>query len=143
MVTLTQKNELKENCGRATNPVIALGSQAGDHEFPWMVALVYENLRNESTEIMCGGSLISSNVVMTAAHCLHAGGDICGITASDYMLKKIKFGHAKLSSKILKQIDIDIGSIQPHPNYQPCFRGYRCKKIPFFDSTKNFIEIFL
>ena len=76
---------------------------------------------------MCGGSLISSNVVMTAAHCLNAGGDICGTTESDYMLKKIKFGHAKLSSKISKQVDIDIGSIQHHPNYQPCFRGYRCK----------------
>ena len=109
MVTVTQKDELKENCGRATNPVIAGGSQAGDHEFPWMVALVYENPNDGSTIISCGGSLISSNVVMTAAHCLNAGGD--------YKLKKIKLGAAKLSSTRSKQVDIDIGSIQPHPSY--------------------------
>ena len=99
--------KLKENCGRATYPIIAGGSQARVHEFPWMVALVYENPSNGSTIVGCGGSLISSNVVMTAAHCLDADGD--------YKLKKIKLGHAKLSRS--RQVDIDIGSIQPHPKY--------------------------
>ena len=35
-----------------------------------MAALVYENATLNYSEILCGGVLISSNVVLTAAHCI-------------------------------------------------------------------------
>ena len=47
------------------------GILASQHEFPWMAALVYENL-NGYQLIFCGGSIISPNVILTAAHCLES-----------------------------------------------------------------------
>ena len=57
------------------------------NEFPWMAALVYEESNGEQ-KIACGGSLISSNVIMTAAHCIPSTNEIL----SNYELKKIKIG---------------------------------------------------
>ena len=57
------------------------------NEFPWMAALVYEESNGEQ-KIACGGSLISSNVIMTAAHCIPSTNEIL----SNYELTKIKIG---------------------------------------------------
>ena len=40
-------------------------------------------------KILCGGSLIGCNVVMTAAHCI--------APFQEYVLKRVKLGHAKIS----------------------------------------------
>ena len=47
------------------------GILASQHEFPWMAALVYENI-NGNQLFLCGGSIISPNVILTAAHCLES-----------------------------------------------------------------------
>ena len=47
------------------------GILASQHEFPWMAALVYEN-KNGYELIFCGGSIISPNSILTAAHCLES-----------------------------------------------------------------------
>lgn len=58
------------------------GTETIPHEFPWNVVL-YRNGR-----FSCGGSLISKQHVLTAAHCaeysknemrIHMGKSICGI----------------------------------------------------------------
>jgi len=49
---------LKEQANRITN-----GSPAARGQFPWQVAIIIE------LTWFCGGSLISSQWVLTAAHC--------------------------------------------------------------------------
>ena len=48
-----------------TKDKIVGGQPAEKNEFPWQVALVYRFQQSP----FCGGSLISSNTVLTAAHC--------------------------------------------------------------------------
>lgn len=56
-------------CGtRVTNQrqaKIINGTDAQHGNYPWMVSLLYNNRHH------CGGSLISANVVLTAAHCVY------------------------------------------------------------------------
>lgn len=54
-------------CGvRGRNNRIVGGEETSPHEYPWMVGL-YRNGR-----LYCGGALISSKHVITAAHCVHS-----------------------------------------------------------------------
>ena len=71
----------------STTTRIVGGLPTIQHEFPWMAALVYENENNKSL-IFCGGSIISFNVIMTAAHCLtlmdHKGKNFCIFCLNNY-----------------------------------------------------------
>jgi len=55
-------------CGD-TNRLVVGGTEARVDEFPHMVALGKRNA-NEFV-LMCGGTLISHNWVISAAHCTH------------------------------------------------------------------------
>jgi len=86
---------------------ISFGQATDDHEFPWMAALVYETPENDSEFIGCGGSIVSDNVIMTAAHC-----DV--VTKSGHSLAKVRVGHADLSQSTT---DVKIESINLHPGF--------------------------
>lgn len=66
--------EIIRNSGLLDKPVtygpsgrIAGGSEAARHQFPYQVGVVTHLTSGNG---FCGGSLISSNYIMTAAHCL-------------------------------------------------------------------------
>ncbi|MFF8828934.1 S1 family peptidase [Streptomyces sp. NPDC015131] len=55
----------------APTPVVG-GTQAAQGEFPWMVRL----------SMGCGGSLLTQQIVLTAAHCVNGSGNNTSITAT-------------------------------------------------------------
>ena len=65
-----------ENCGNPESPFRVIGgSEAYEGEYPWMVRLQpcqceSENCENYSSCFTCGGSIISKDFILTAAHCV-------------------------------------------------------------------------
>jgi trypsin len=60
--------------GGAVQPKIVGGSTASVSQYPWQAAVVYSTAqqpsRNPHQRQFCGGSLLTSRIVVTAAHCV-------------------------------------------------------------------------
>ena len=80
--------------------IIGGESVLNPHEFPWVVGV-----RTEFGK--CGGSIISKNLVMTAAHCL--------FNSKKELVQEISIlmGHSDLSSDLIKKQRVE--SILIHP----------------------------
>ncbi|XP_055618901.1 uncharacterized protein LOC129763961 [Toxorhynchites rutilus septentrionalis] len=85
------------------NPYVVGGKAVQKHEFPHMVALGYQGLSNY--DFLCGGSLISEQFVLTAAHCI-----------TD-KLKIVRIGVVELDDP--DALDIKIAEIIIHSDYSP------------------------
>ena len=55
--------------GRAYGPRIVGGTIAGAQDNPFQVALLHKDIANNFDALYCGGTLLKSNVIVTAAHC--------------------------------------------------------------------------
>jgi len=72
--TTTTVPEPSCNCGIANKPSkIYGGEQTLPHEYPWNV---YVSLNRDGGWYLCGGALISSQHVLTAAHCVDEGQEV-------------------------------------------------------------------
>lgn len=67
-----QVNEGQDSTFQFVSRVIG-GSKTPPNKFPWLAGLYARN-RNEEWDHLCGGSLISSQHVLTAAHCVEERG---------------------------------------------------------------------
>ena len=107
------------NFGDINDPDVVLrivgGIEVADpHMYPWMAGLVYESTQSSENaeKVLCGGVVISSNVVMTAAHCI---AESKGKSGETFSLKKVRLGHTNLTSD--ESFDVVIDNILMHPNY--------------------------
>ena len=67
---------------RFLSPGIVYGNKSFEGEYPWQASL--RNKHDKKT--FCGGTLINSWTVLTAAHCVHEGGE------GDFLQEKFEVG---------------------------------------------------
>ena len=84
------------------------GVETAPNEYPWQVALLY----NSKPAPYCGGSLLSSRVVMTAAHCVYSH-------PVDQMKVRLGEWNVKEQSEQLPHEDYQIERKEVHPDYNP------------------------
>jgi secreted trypsin-like serine protease len=97
----------EEGCGfsNVTHPKVVGGTPAKLGGWPWMALVGYRNDFGD-VSFKCGGTLISSRHVLTAAHCIRKD------------LYSIRIGEHDLSTDAETQhIDIVVSKIITHPNY--------------------------
>merc|ERR1719330_1121874 len=89
------------NKGGAANGRIVGGQATEEHEYPWQVGLVTANGRSP----FCGGTLISSTHVLTAAHC----------TQRSASSTKVLLGEHNINDNDYNRVDV--AEIINHPDY--------------------------
>ncbi|XP_055630032.1 brachyurin-like [Toxorhynchites rutilus septentrionalis] len=91
------------------NSKIAGGAPAKDRQFPYQAALLI-NFADESTTL-CGGSIVSTTFVLTAAHCLEGGIDATVIVGTNTV--------SIPSDDRAVEIDVTFHDMLVHPKYDP------------------------
>lgn len=77
-------------CGHIIADKLIGGNKTGVFEFPWMALIAYDTGRRVH-EFRCGGTVISSRYVLTAAHCvttLPGGIRLSGVRVGDHDISK-------------------------------------------------------
>ncbi|CAH0728251.1 unnamed protein product, partial [Brenthis ino] len=85
----TNTKLLPDICGQKFDYRIIGGNEAGIFEFPWM-ALIYHKDNNGQALLDCGGSVISSRYILTAAHCVYDK-TITRVRVGDFNIKKQRY----------------------------------------------------
>jgi secreted trypsin-like serine protease len=100
--------------GSEVTPLIVGGQQATISDAPWQVALISASAPDEFNGQFCGGSLIATQWVITAAHCVVA---LDGSISTPSSIK-ILAGQATLSTTANARA-VSVSNIYVHPLYTP------------------------
>ncbi|RZC38819.1 serine protease easter-like, partial [Asbolus verrucosus] len=117
----------ESQCGYGSDPLegdrILDGQVTSLTEFPWMALLQYRK-KNGNLVFSCGGSLISSRYVLTAAHCVKGQiltkiGPLVNVRLGEYNTETEKDCSNQLGFEMCndKPFDSAIDKITVHPNH--------------------------
>eukprot|EP00163_Fabomonas_tropica_P031073 TRINITY_DN7268_c0_g1_i1.p1 TRINITY_DN7268_c0_g1~~TRINITY_DN7268_c0_g1_i1.p1 ORF type:complete len:480 (+),score=87.89 TRINITY_DN7268_c0_g1_i1:87-1526(+) len=105
----------ENNDARTFQPLVYGGTEATPRAYPWIAALVARYSSSSYDGLSCGGSLISPNHVLTAAHCFK------DTTAADFAIElnrhdlSIAVGTGSEASAVRR----NVAKITQHPQYNP------------------------
>ncbi|XP_077290904.1 trypsin-like [Arctopsyche grandis] len=99
-----------DTCKHTAKELIFGGEVAKSNEFPHMAALGYDDESTGNISWECGGTLISDQWVMTAAHCIYN-------RFTQVNVKYVKLGGENRTSEIKPEYFFDIIQIVKHPDY--------------------------
>ncbi|CAH0728252.1 unnamed protein product, partial [Brenthis ino] len=80
---------LPENCGKQFDDRIIGGNFTGIYEFPWMALISHVDKDSngiEKRQFKCGGTIISSRYILTAAHCVSEK-TIAGVRVGEFDIR--------------------------------------------------------
>jgi transmembrane serine protease 2 len=77
------------------SPRIIGGQNAGPTQFPWQVRLEYP-----SGGLLCGGSILSNRLIVTAAHCFCHGGGHLAVTSVTVLIGAINYVNPPVGSSV-------------------------------------------
>ncbi|KAJ0174988.1 hypothetical protein K1T71_009129 [Dendrolimus kikuchii] len=98
---------------RENAPEVVGGRVTFPGEFPHMGAIGWKSVQND-WKFNCGGSLISHNFVVTAAHCTSASA--ADTSLADTVPKIVRFMAKNVAGPVAN--DVSISEIIVHPNYK-------------------------
>merc|ERR1712179_363457 len=116
--TLCRADEGSCSCGLANNPMPTSSSNrmlnsnsVMKNRYPWMASLRYRSMKH-----FCGGSLINSRWILTAAHCMEKcnGNDCVNEQLSDV---QVILGDHDKDNIHDQEIKMNISEIIKHPDY--------------------------
>ncbi|XP_004523132.1 melanization protease 1 [Ceratitis capitata] len=111
-------NKLKQQkCGVADGQRVSHGKDVDLNEFPWMALLIYDTPQDR---FKCGGSLITDNFVLTAAHCMVGVAEkVIAVRLGEHDLSEqedcVNLNSRRICSPPVE--DIDVEKTIPHPDF--------------------------
>jgi hypothetical protein len=97
------------------HPAIVGGSQIAIGQAPWQVVVEAEIIEGkEVRSILCGGSILDSAHILTAAHCVFNSKTGHVTPAEDFT---VRAGTADLALPQIEEQERDVTNVRPHPYY--------------------------
>ncbi|XP_055853322.1 serine protease gd-like [Episyrphus balteatus] len=106
----------RENLNIDMKKLNVKGQIVSKARFPWIVAVFKR--KDDDLKFQCGGSLISTRTVVSAAHCFYAG--LEPIRPEDIL---VSMGRHNLTDW-LDAFNIDVERIIEHPDYRPTLQNF-------------------
>ncbi|XP_047526263.1 CLIP domain-containing serine protease HP8-like [Pieris napi] len=112
-----KENLLPDKCGSILGNRIFGGRTAKLYEFPWMVLIAYKT--REGPQFQCGGTIINSKYILTAAHCV-VDKKIEGVRIGEYDINTDRDCEYEPDKVICEDHiqDMFVKEKIPHENYQ-------------------------
>ncbi|XP_062550574.1 serine protease 40-like [Armigeres subalbatus] len=127
-------------CGRRTYtqlPLIYGGKTSSPGEWPWHAAIYHLGTIRSTSSYQCGGTLISSEFVLTAAHCTFRNG--IPLPANHFI---VKLGSYNLNTEEDHRSEYGVGLVERHFKYNPWAHQYDVALLQMENKVEfsNFIQ---